>query len=65
MVVGPTVQGEVTQKFATGGTYYMISVDGTPYTVSVQLFNQVVVGSMVRFDGANSTVMSRGISDPK
>ena len=69
IVVGPTVQGEVTQKFSNnaggGSPLYEIMVEGTPYSVSVEFFNEVVVGSIVRFDGANWTVVSGGMSDPK
>lgn len=62
VTVGPTVQGEVTQKFtpSKGGSYY-IAVNGEPYEVPLNLYERVDVGTVVQFDGTNWTIISGGI----
>lgn len=59
MTVGPTIQGEVTQKivFTQGG--WMIMVDGRAYGVSMDFFNKVDVGTVVRYDGHDWTIVQQ------
>ncbi len=60
--MGPTVQGEVTQKFTPNkGTYYRIAVNGQPYDVPIDVYDRVDVGTVVQFDGTNWTIISGGI----
>lgn len=62
MTFGSTVQGEVDQKFSPNKEgSYVISVNGTPYEVPLEFYNQVDVGTVVQFDGTNWTVISGGI----
>ena len=58
---GPTVQGEVTQKFTAKNDYYLIAVNGRPYEVPLDFYYRVNVGMVVKFDGANWTIISGGI----
>jgi hypothetical protein len=57
---GPTVQGEVTQKFRARNDYYLIAVNGQPYEVPLDFYNRVNVGMVVKFDGTNWTIISGG-----
>lgn len=59
IAVGRIVQGVVTQKFNSGN--YVIAVDGWPYEVSLGLQRTANVGTVVRFDGMNWTIVSGGI----
>lgn len=59
IAVGPIVQGVVTQKFNGGNN--MIAVDGWPYEVSLGLHRTANVGTVVRLDGMNWTIVSGGI----
>ena len=58
---GPTVQGEVTQKFSAKDDYYLIAVNGRPYEVPLDFYYRVNVGMVVKFDGTNWTIISGGI----
>jgi len=57
---GPTIQGEVTQKFRARDDYYLIAVNGQPYEVPLDFYNRVNVGMVVKFDGTNWTIISGG-----
>jgi hypothetical protein len=61
ITMGPTVQGEVTQKFTPerGGTY-RIAVNGEPMEVPLNLYDHVDVGTVVQFDGTNWSIISGG-----
>jgi hypothetical protein len=63
MTFGPALQGEVTQKFVTSGAdgsgTTMIAVNGTVYEVPRLFYNEVQVGTFVRFDGLDWTVTSK------
>ncbi len=61
IVVGPTVQGEVTQKFTDDRDNTMIAVNGQPYQVPFNFYNHVDVGTVVQFDGTHWTIISGGI----
>jgi len=61
ITLGPTVQGEVTQKFTPFRDTYEIAVNGHPYPVPLDLYNRVDVGTVVQFDGANWSIISGGI----
>jgi hypothetical protein len=61
VTLGPTVQGEVTQKFTPFRDTYEIAVNGHPYTVPLDLYDRVDVGTVVQFDGANWSIISGGI----
>ena len=61
-----SVEGEVTQKFAVNSSNsaspnYMIAVEGQPYSVTPEIYNQVDVGTVVQFDGTNWTIISGAI----
>ena len=58
---GPTVQGEVTQKFTPDKGNYYIAVNGEPYEVPLNLYDHVDVGTVVQYDGTDWTVVSGGI----
>lgn len=60
--MGPTIQGEVTQKFTPdkGGTY-RIAVNGQPVEVPLGIYDRVDVGTVVQFDGTNWSIISGGI----
>jgi hypothetical protein len=59
LAVGPTVQGEVTQKFtpAPNAGGYLIAVDGFPYAVPYDFWSSVRLGDEVRFDGVTWTIL--------
>lgn len=61
ITLGPTVQGEVTQKFTSFRDTYEIAVNGKPYQVPLDLYDRVDVGTVVQFDGANWSIISGGI----
>ncbi len=61
ITLGPTVQGEVTQKFTSFRDTYEIAVNGHPYQVPLDLYDRVDVGTVVQFDGANWSIISGGI----
>jgi hypothetical protein len=61
ITVGPTVQGEVTQKFTPFRDTYEIAVNGQPYPVPLGFYDRVDVGTVVKFDGANWSIISGGI----
>jgi hypothetical protein len=39
----------------------LIMVDGQPYSVPTWLYNQVTVGTVVKFDGTDWTIISGGM----
>lgn len=60
--MGPIIQGEVTQKFTPDkGGQYRIAVNGQPVQVPLDLYDRVDVGTVVRFDGTNWSIISGGI----
>ena len=59
MTVGPTIQGEVTQKIAFTQGSWMIMVDGRAYGVSMDFYNKVDVGTVVRYDGHDWTIVQQ------
>ena len=61
VTLGPTVQGEVTQKFTPFRDTYEIAVKGQPYSVPLGFYDRVDVGTVVKFDGANWSIISGGI----
>jgi len=61
ITLGPTIQGEVTQKFTPFRDTYEIAVNGHPYPVPLGFYNRVDVGTVVKFDGANWSIISGGI----
>jgi hypothetical protein len=61
IMLGPTVRGEVTQKFTSFRDTYEIAVNGQPYQVPLDLYDRVDVGTVVQFDGANWSIISGGI----
>ncbi len=61
ITLGPTVQGEVTQKFTPFRDTYEIAVNGKPYQVPLGFYDRVDVGTVVQFDGANWSIISGGI----
>ena len=62
LAYGPTVDGQVTQKFTYSGveSFARIAVEGTPYDVPQEFYLSVQVGYKVHFDGTNWTITSRG-----
>lgn len=61
MAVGPTVQGEVTQKFTPEEDTYYIAVNGEPHQVPLNFYERVDVGTVVQYDGTKWTIISGGI----
>jgi hypothetical protein len=61
IIVGPTVQGEVTQKFTSLRDTYLIAVNGQPFQVPLDLYDRVDVGTVVKFDGSEWSIISGGI----
>jgi hypothetical protein len=61
ITVGPTVQGEVTQKFTDDKGTFRIAVNGEPYDVPLNFWQRVDVGTVVQFDGTNWSIISGGI----
>jgi hypothetical protein len=62
MTFGLAVQGEVTQKFVTSGDSFgtpMIEVNGTVYEVPQVFYDEVQVGTVVRFDGLDWTITTQ------
>lgn len=62
MTYGPLVQGEVTQKFARhggreGDSDCLVLVDGAPYALSRDLYDEVEIGTVLRFDGVSWTIV--------
>ena len=64
VVYGPIIEGRVTQKFAQrgggneGGNDRIILIDGAPYLIDGYLYNQIHVGTVLRFDGLAWTIVS-------
>jgi hypothetical protein len=58
---GPALQGKVTQKFVTSpenaGTT-LIAVNGDVYDVPRAFYDEVQVGTVVRFDGVRWTIIN-------
>jgi hypothetical protein len=61
ITVGPTIQGEVTEKFTPDKGTYRIAVNGQPMEVPLSLYDRVDVGTVVQFDGTKWTIISGGI----
>jgi len=61
ITLGPTRQGEVTQKFTPFRDTYEIAVNGQPYSVPLGFYDHVEVGTVVKFDGANWSIISGGL----
>ena len=58
VIVGPTVEGVVTQKFTVNDdASYTIAVDGTPFEVPLEVYLEAQVGSVVWFDGSHWSVV--------
>ena len=61
ITVGPTIQGEVTEKFTPDKETYRIAVNGQPTEVPLDVYDRVDVGTVVQFDGTNWSIISGGI----
>jgi hypothetical protein len=65
MMYSPIVQGKVTQKFAPhggkeGDSDCLVLIDGAPYMLSRDMYREIEVGAVLRFDGVSWTILSNG-----
>jgi hypothetical protein len=58
------VHGAVTQKYTSSQGTYLIAVNGTPYEVPVDFYNQVRLGDMVRYNGKEWSIDKPGENVP-
>lgn len=61
LAFNPAVHGSITQKFTgeVSNGDYLVSVDGTPYAVPLNVYLAVHVGDTVNFDGTHWTIVAR------